>query len=274
MAECQVNLNPTKGVMLQESRWFLHPASLDSVLQLAIIAAHGGRHGSLETRYLPVYVKQMRVSVVDVIKEQAVAHAKSGYVDVRTITADVTIRSSVGTPILIASDIRLAQTQGFTTWFLNKDIAPFTRMEWKPDFDHLNEYSLSQIFPSTTHELGDAELSTLDLLALHQIIQFFIKYPEFFQQGSRIPHLQPFLTWMTVKVEQTRLGEFKGGVKIMDLTVQEREDEMARLFKSLMDKNGPETRLMSHMYESLPAIHRGELSGIEAAVQDHLLDDM
>ena len=115
MADCQVNLNPTKGVMLQESRCFLHPASLDSVLQLAIIAAHGGRHGSLETGYLPVFVKQMRVSAVDVINEQAVAHAKSGYVDVRTITTDVTMRNSVGTPILTASDIRLAQTQGFTT---------------------------------------------------------------------------------------------------------------------------------------------------------------
>ena len=79
---------------------------------------------------------------------------------------------------------------------------------------------------------------------------------------------------MTVKVEQNRLGEFKGGVKIMNLTVQERNDEIARLFKSLIDKNGPETRPISQKYESLPAIHRGELSGIEAAVQDHLLDDL
>ena len=260
--------------MVQESRFSLHPAALDSVLQLAIMAAHGGRHSSLVTGHLPVFVKEMSISAVKETEEVAVAYVESEISDARTITADVAMNSSAGTPILTASDIRLLRAESSIPTPLITDLVPFTRMQWKPDFDLLNVSSLSQIFPSTTLELGDAELSTLDLLALHQTIQFCTKYPDLFDQGFQVPHLQRFLNWMTGKVEQVRLGQFNGGIELLNLTTHERDEEITKLFMSLMDKHGPETRLMTHMYESLPAICRGEISGIEAAVQDHLLDDM
>ena len=265
---------PTQGIMKEESRYFLHPAALDSVLQLAIMAGHGGRHSSLVTGHLPVFLKQMSISAAEITKKVTIAHAKSEKVDARTIITDVSMDNSAGTLILTASEIRLMQSESSIPSSLIADPAPFTRMEWKPDFDFLNVSSLSQIFPSTVHEIGDAELSKLDLLALHQIVQFYTKHPDIFNQGSEIPHLQRLLGWVSGKVEQVRLGQFRSGVEVLKLTIQERDEEIARLFMSLMDKNGPETRLMSHMYESLPAIYQGEISGIEAAVQDHLLDDM
>ena len=49
---------------------------------------------------------------------------------------------------------------------------------------------------------------------------------------------------------------------------------MGRLVVALIDKSGPEIGLMAHMFESLAMIFRGGISGIEAAVHDHLLDDM
>lgn len=272
--ESQVQMAPTRGLMMQESRYLLHPAALDSVLQLAIIAAHGCRHSGLETGYLPVFLKQMSVWPNKGTKETAFARAQSQSADARTITADIAMNSSEGTPILSASYIRLVQSESSVMSFTNNDVAPFTRMEWKPDIDLLNTCSSSKIFPSVANELGDAELSTLDVLALHQIIQFHTQYSEIFDHGSQTPHLQRFLDWMTAKVEQAQGGDFKGAIEILNLTISERDQEIARLFSSLMEKNGPETRLMGHMYESLPAIYRGEIAGIEAAVQDHLLDDM
>lgn len=273
-AKGQVNMIPTQGIMVEESRYFLHPAALDSVLQLAIISAHGGRHSSLVTGHLPVFLKKMSISAAEITEEVAIAHAKSVKVDARTMATDVSIENSAGTLILTASDIWLMQSETSIPSSMIADPAPFTRMEWKPDFDILNVSSLSQMFPSTVHELGDAELSKLDLLALHQIVQFYTKHPDNFNQGSQVPHLHRYLGWMSGKVEQVRLGQFKSGAEVLNLTIQERDEEIARLIESLMDNNGPETRLMSHMYESLPAIYRGEISGIEAAVQDHLLDDM
>ena len=259
--------------MVEESRYFLHPAALDSILQLAIMAAHGGRHSSLVIGHLPVFLKEMSISAAEITEEVAIAHAKSEKVDARTISTDVSMDNSAGTLVLTASDIRFMQSESSIPSSLIADPVPFTRMEWKPDFDFLNVSSLSQIFPSTAHELGDTELSKLDLLALHHTVQFCTKHPDIFNQGSQVPHLQRYLGWMSGKVEQVRLGHFKSGVEVLNLTIQERDEEIARLSMSLMDKNGPEVRLMSHMYESLPAIYRGEISGIEAAVQDHLLDD-
>ena len=42
---------------------------------------------------------------------------------------------------------------------------------------------------------------------------------------------------------------------------------------SLIDKSGPEIGLISYIYESLPSIYHSEISGLEAFVQDHYLDD-
>ena len=273
-AESRVKIDPTKGLMTQESSYFLHPAALDSILQLAIIAAYGGRHSRMVAGSLPVYVKRLSIWPGTMTDEHAMVYAQSKSADARTVTSDVTMKNPTGTPILTASDIRLVQSESSTSFSLSEKVAPFTRMEWILDFDFLDASSLSRIFPSVTHEMGDAELSTLDLLALHQTIQFHTRYLQFFEQGSQTPHLQRFLDWMTGKMTQARLGQFDGAKEILNLTTCDRDEEIARLFLSLMKKHGPETRLMTHMYESLPAIYRGEMTGIEAAVQDHLLDDM
>ena len=258
--------------MMQESRYFLHPAALDSVLQLAIIAAHRCRCNRLQTGYSPLFLRQMSLWPGKTTNEFGLALAQSETADTGTITADVTMKSSEGVPILTASDIHLVRLETRIFPSSTHDVTPFTRMEWRPDLDLLNRSSLSEVFPSAAHELGGSQ--TLDILALHQIIQFHAQYPEVFDQGSPVPHLQRFLNWMTGKVNSTRIGEFKDSIEIMGLTISERDQAIARLFSSLMDKNGPEARLMSHIYESLPAIYRGEMTGIEAAVQDHLLDDM
>ena len=125
--------------------------------------------------------------------------------------------------------------------------------------------------PARSSEMPEVPL--LEQLALYQIVQFHEQYHEFFVGGSRIPFLQRYLDWMAEKVQLAKDGKIPGGRNVLAHSLQERDAQMQELSAALMEHHGPEARLMVHMYESLPAVYRGEMTGIQAAVQDHLLDD-
>ena len=59
IAKRQISMIPTRGIVVQEPRYLLDPAALDSILQLAIMAAPGGRHNLLVTGHIPVSLPEI-----------------------------------------------------------------------------------------------------------------------------------------------------------------------------------------------------------------------
>lgn len=270
----QVNMDPTAGLMIQESRYIVHPAALDSTLQLAIIAAHRGRASACQSAFLPVSVEEIAIyppssSSYISAKETAVATARS-HTTPQGLCSDITL-SNKEQEILRASNIHLTASEVAIS-SKQKSTHPYSRLIWKPDISLATGSSLQALFPQRT-EAKDG-LSLLAHLALHQIIQFHAHFPEFFAMRHSEPHLQRLISWMTEKVDLAQKGDIPGGVEITNLSIERREAEIRRLEESLLETNGPETRIMCHMYRNFPAVFRGEISGIHAAVQDNLLDDL
>jgi len=75
---------------------------------------------------------------------------------------------------------------------------------------------------------------------------------------------------MTEKVELAKDGKIQEAKNVLAQSVQERDTQMERLSYALMEHTWTETRLMVHMYESLPAVYRGEMTGSKLRFPDHL----
>lgn len=272
VVEAAINMSPTSQLSPHESRYVIHPGSLDAALQLIIIASYRARYSECVSGFLPISIRRLQVYGFDK-DAKACAAAESTPQGSRGLTSNVVMNTIHGEWILKASEIRLLPSESAIAP-LAKSTNPFTKVVWKPDFEYLTETQLQRLYPSKFHEGAGIELPVLDQLALHQAVQFHAEYPEFFAQGSTIPQNQRFLDWMTQKVERCKLGKFPHGSEIAAYSKQRRAEEIERLEKYLLQVEGPETRLMCHMYRSLPDIYRGQMTGIQAAIQDHHLDDL
>ncbi|KAK8024490.1 KR domain-containing protein [Apiospora rasikravindrae] len=263
-----------------ESRYLIHPAALDSALQLAIIAYHRGRTSDCTSAFLPVSVGSLTIHVTPDSTTSSSppfrkAKAKTTRWDERGFASSATIYAADTedcAPIVQATNIAFLASQAELAPREAGEKAPFTRMDWSPDFDLLTTSKVERMYPhSGSYEMP--EVPMLEQLALHQIVQFHEQYHEFFVEGSHVPFLQRYLDWMAEKVNLAKEGKLPGGKDVVARSQRERDAEMQRLTAALMEHHAPETRLMVHMYQSLPAVYRGEMTGIQAAVQDHLLDD-
>ncbi|PYH40874.1 type I polyketide synthase, partial [Aspergillus saccharolyticus JOP 1030-1] len=269
----QFKMHPTTAGNPHESRYLIHPAALDSSLQLAIVAGHHGRASACTSAFLPVSIGKLLFWPQDGTAAADSIAAASARVHPGGFSAVVTISSGDGTSV-VGSDIRFKESEG--TGRSAPDIGddPYTQLVWKPDVKLLTSSAANSLFPSQPRQTHSNTLPLLDQLALHQIIQFRTQYPGVTEPSSAEPHLRRFLSWMDEKVAWAAQGHFPGSAVILNYSLSEREREIRRLEAQLLASNGPETRLMCRMYESLPAIYRGEITGIHAAVQDDLLNQM
>ncbi|KAM7205885.1 hypothetical protein V8F33_000715 [Rhypophila sp. PSN 637] len=270
---------PTRDMMKEESRYVIHPAALDSALQLAIIAHHRGRAVECNSAFLPVSLGSLTIHTSPTAESRTQAPlkatAKTTLSEDRGFASEFKIVSEQGDVLVTASDLNFLASQADSPPQADQpewNETPYTRMDWKPDFDFLTTSKVERMYP---HAGGGEmpEVPLLEQLALHQIVQFYEQHNDFFVQGSNIPFLQRYLDWMAEKVELAKQDKLPGGKAIVAKSVEERDAEMQRLYDALLDHHAPETRLMVHMYRSLPAVYRGEMTGIQAAVQDKLLDN-
>ena len=262
-----------KGPVSGESRYVMHPTVLDSAIQLCIIAPTNGHLPVLTHAFLPSTIRHMciwpqRANKAD---KKAVATAKGVKYGTRGLRSDLVINDTRDQIILRAKDVLLLSSEQKNEES-TKTREPFSRMIWIPDLDHLTSDLITKIHPLVI--VDDMALSPrLEVLALNQLVQFIIVYPEFFEADSKVPHLQRFLDWTKKRIELARSGLYANAKKVLDYSLVERAAEIQSLSTSLSAISS-EARLSCHMYENLPAILRGEKTGIQVAVEDDRLSAM
>lgn len=250
-----------------ESRYIIHPTKLDAILQLSIIASHSGMLSKLKTGHLPVGFERMTFWPGKIRHANSVClvYAKANTSGPRSFSADAVMLADDQEAIFEAIEMRFnAIEQPDVASFSHE---PYSRLIWKPSFDMITTESIPSIYPKM-----HANISTrLNDLASKQIAQFHDESPEFFKSGSTVPHLQKFLDWMKAKVSATS-NENSKSCESSSLPVC-RAKEIEELAAELCPLSS-ECRIMCHMYEKLPSIFRGEMTGIQAALQNDLLNDL
>ena len=255
-----------------ESRYVIHPTTLDSALQLCVVAAHAGQHHALKTPYLPYTIRYLELwpSSADALNEKMKSTAQSVKYGVRGIRSDLTITTEDQTTLRASDILFLSPQKSSASLIKNKE--PFSRMMWIPDIDALNMESVRNLYPLV--DLGETALSPrLDLLALHQLVQFSAEHAEQLDTGSKVPHLQNFLDWTKQRLHLAHRGHYPQSQKVLAYSLEDRASEIEVMSNALMQVSS-EARLSCHIYENLPAILRGEKTGIQVALEEDRLSAM
>ncbi|KAF4624420.1 hypothetical protein G7Y89_g13751 [Cudoniella acicularis] len=272
MTEAQVGLEPTAKIIKGESRYILHPATLDASMQLSILAAHKSTATKFKRTFMPTAFESVKVwpKIARQSHTSAKSYASATLRGVRGLSSDIVLLGADGNRMVDATNIFLTASDQSAPKLI-EDPSPYTRIVWKPDFGNLTTDVMEQIYPPVVLS-DDAVIPSLNHLALHQLIHFKETNADAFEKGSEQPHLQRLLDWTTNKLGLAKEDSNSPAQGIMDYSEEFRAKEIERLSEILIPRSS-EARLMCHLYKNLSAIYRGERTGIQIALQDNLLLD-
>jgi len=256
-----------------ESRYVVHPTTLDCALQLCIIASSHEQFSRLRRAYIPSAIGHISVrpQSIQQTDEYMMSTAEGITYGTRGLLSNMTITSTRQGVVLRADKILLL-TSDDISHTVSRNTEPFSRMVWIPDLDCLTSDSVTAIHPLVN--VSDVAISPrLELLALNQAVQFYTEYMEFFKLGTREAHLQFFLDWIEERVEAARAGFYPHAKEVLASSEEARSENIKSLSESLKAISS-EARLLCHMYENLPAIMRRERTGIQVALEEGRLGAM
>ena len=272
VAEARAPLVPTGTDLSNESGYVIHPAAIDSFLQLSIIAFHSGVASRLKARYVPVSFERFTIrptSKEDLQKLTTLA-AKTSNFGTKTFQSELMVTGVNRRSLIDIKGLELLKSD-HGSLIQSSEQNPYSRMVWQPSFRFFDSQKAKQFFPPV--ELQGAIVRRLNKLALLQSVQFYATQPIFFTKPQDVPHLQNLLDWIVRKRNMALHSQDPGMKTIFDYSDSERAEVIAQMTSALDDVSS-ESRLMCHIYKNLPAIMNQDISGIQIALQDNRLVKM
>lgn len=277
LATANVALNPTSNLAKTgESSYPLHPATLDTCLQLALIAMHAGQAERFRFAFVPILMHEISIWIPSSQEKSAdlgygvatgeLRGLRGGYAQTRLF-------SKSGAQLLEVGQIRCVAFEGSQNQ--DSDICPrdpYLRLVWKPDIDTLTNEQAKAMFPPSTSLAEMAPLfEEFDRLATYMIIQFSETYVSA-SQWNQSAHLQKFLSWIQRCFTSAKAEKLPYASEALLASADCRSKVIDRL--SIQLGHIVEIRLVKKIYDNLPAILSNEISGLQVALQDNLLTEL
>lgn len=141
-ASCRTNVKQQVDEALGESRYVLHPASVDSTLQLCIAAIYAGRTTAMDCGVVPVQMDEMIIwppTEAQVAARQGSAYAWVDRRGMRTCETSVQMLAGDGDMVMEISKVRTTSYEAAVPQKLHADLqeAPYGEMRWDLDIDSL-----------------------------------------------------------------------------------------------------------------------------------------
>jgi SAM-dependent methyltransferase len=276
LATANVLLNPAPDS--RYSTYPLHPATLDTCLQLALIACHAGQTERFRNALVPILADNMSVWIPErKANEEILGHgiAAGELRGLRGAYAHAQLFAASGEPILDLRHIRCVLYDGSgngesKTPSLAR--SPYMRLIWKPDIASLGNDQARAIFPpSTSLAVMTPLFEKLDKLTTYMIVQFSMsERPIMLRECQK--HLEKFLTWVQRRYEDAKSDSLPFASEALSASGCARSEVIEHLSAELNDI--VEVRLTKRIYDNLPAILSNETSGLEVALRDNLLTEL
>nr|XP_036579356.1 polyketide synthase [Colletotrichum truncatum]KAF6786903.1 polyketide synthase [Colletotrichum truncatum] len=158
LASARLNLKTTSGTIKGgESGYPIHPASLDSVIQLGLLASHGGQTERLSSAFVPVHLSQLYLRAGN-DQDWGTAVASGELRGLRSAYLKLQLQDQAGGIVLNVEELRCVRynldeqtagkshTQAFSS--------PFLRMIYKPDFRTLSKRQIQTLFKPPPENLS------------------------------------------------------------------------------------------------------------------------
>ncbi|KAI1370878.1 hypothetical protein F4677DRAFT_464877 [Hypoxylon crocopeplum] len=160
-----VIVRENSGIMTGESRYLVHPTTIDACLQLIIISIHAGKHKEMPWGVVPIRIEEMSLFAAELDQQAAAAapdsttgHARAwtNDFDGRSFNTNVRLGDANGRLLLdiknltcITYDAALpagsaSNEKGVGPGGFN----PFSVVKWKPDIESLRESDFIRLWPA------------------------------------------------------------------------------------------------------------------------------
>ncbi|KAH8890708.1 KR domain-containing protein [Thozetella sp. PMI_491] len=141
-ASCRTNVKQQVDETLGESRYVLHPASVDSTLQLCIAAIYAGRTTAMDCGVVPVQMDEMTIwppTRAQVAAQKASAYAWVDQRGMRSCETSVQMLADDGDMVMEIVKVRTTSYEAAVPQKLHADLqeAPYGEMKWELDIDSL-----------------------------------------------------------------------------------------------------------------------------------------
>ena len=150
-ASAKLGLETTAGVVKGgESSYPIHPASLDGMIQLGLVAVHGGQTDRATTAFVPIHMSELYLKAGnDEDWGKATAHGE--FRGLRSAYLQLQLQSQNDEVLLNVKDLRCIsyslEDQASGTSRTKTFASPFTRLLYKPDFRALSNRQAQILFP-------------------------------------------------------------------------------------------------------------------------------
>ena len=241
-----VALNTTVGIIKGgESKYPLHPASLDGAFQLGLIACYGGRPSDAHTAFVPVQVSHVYIRN-DIAGDTCTVVARGERRGIRGAYFDLQMLGSNNEVLVSVSSLRCISYSSEVKALDKTFSSPFTRLVWKPDIRTLSNRQARQMYSPPEENVEKSPLwgvtNKLAHFVVYSIFESFGKLRDGPQPAGDVGH---FFAWIKRKgqndhsnmMEEARKLASKGLLleKIDDLVSQAPEVMEVKIAKLLHD---------------------------------------
>lgn len=155
-AAAQVDIKQESGLIIGESRYLLHPATIDGCLQLIIISINRGRHQEMPHGVVPINIEELTIwSPEEEGETVGKAVAWTDEVNGRYFNTHTKLSTPGGKPILDVKSLRCVAYEAAVPPQVGEPRArePYMQTVWKPDLTTLTRSEeLASLLPSPQSE--------------------------------------------------------------------------------------------------------------------------
>lgn len=277
VATADVALHTTRDLVKGgESSYTLHPATLDTCLQLALIACHAGQIDKMRTAFVPIVADDLTVWIPNAEDRDAGFGYGKGSGQLRGLRGAYASTQLFGKSGAVLMDLKQLRCVSYdvTAGAIKSASArsPYLRLAWKPDINSLTNGQARAMFPPISDiNVFSPIFDKFDQLAAYILVQIFKVSSNLFEE-EQPQHLQMFLDWVSRCIQSAEANLLPYGKEALGSSVAERDTVIDRLSVELDDI--VEAKLIKRIYNSLPQIFSGETSGLHVALKDNLLTEL
>lgn len=200
LAVADVALNTTAGTIEGgESKYALHPASLDGAIQLGLIACYGGQPAEAHTAFVPVQLSHLYLSN-DIDGDACTVVARGERRGMRGAHLDLQMLGPNCEVLLNVASLRCLSYSSEAKSLDKTFSSPFTRLAWKPDIRTLSNRRARQMYPPPEENVGNSPLwgitNKLAHFVVYSMFESFGKLRDGPQPSGDVGH---FFAWIKRK---------------------------------------------------------------------------
>jgi len=266
-----VNLKTTSGTIVGgESEYPLHPASLDSIFQLGLIACYSGQIENARSAFVPIHLNSMHLKSEAFGGDHGTVIAHGELRGLRGAYATLQLENQSGELVLEIDSLRCISYVGDTPSPEPMSIqfkSPFTRLVWQPDIRMMNNTQCQGRFPPPQENVDRVHffpaMNRFASVVLADMYETLINHPEAAEPTGNLAH---FATWVTRRVKTDEEHDISS---LRMMPTHDRLELLAKLYGQ--NEEIVEIQIAKRLHENMHRIFRKETTSVELLVHDGLL---